>query len=82
MSSHTEYKLQISHTVSLTLIRQCPMSNSSELFSYTTICSSFKWIEPIFFLSYPVKKTDRLTQTHRHTDGHEYSIVAVDQPQL
>ena len=60
-----------SHAVTLTLIGQCPMSNSSELFSYTTICSSFKWIEP-------------LTDTHRdtQTDGDEYSIVAVDKPQL
>ena len=57
-----------SHTVTFTLIEQCQMSNSSELFSYTTICSSFKWIEPLF-LSYCV---------HRHTDRHEYSIAAVD----
>ena len=50
-----------SHSVTLTLIGQCPMSNSSELFSYTTICSSFKWIEPLFFeLS--------CTQTYRQTD--------------
>ena len=51
------------------------MSNSSELFPYTTICSSFKWIKLLFFeLS--------CTQTDRHTDGDEYSIVAVDKPQL
>ena len=32
-------------------------------------------IEPLFFkLS--------CTQTHTHTDGHGYSIVAVDKPQL
>ena len=62
-------------TLTLTLIGQCPMLNSSELFSYTTICSSFKWIEPLFFeLS--------CTQTDRHTDKHEYSLVAVDKPQL
>ena len=59
-----------SHAVTLTLIGQCPMSNSSELFPYTTICSSFKWIEPLFF-ELPC------TQTDRHTDGDEYSIVAV-----
>ena len=34
-----------SHAMTLTLIRQCPMSNSSKLFSYTTKCSSFKWTE-------------------------------------
>ena len=33
------------HAMTLTLIGQCPMSNSSELFSYTTICSSFKLVD-------------------------------------
>ena len=68
-----------SNAVTLTLIRQCPMSNSSELFSYTTKCSSFKSIEPLFF-ELSCTQTDRQTDTHthtdRHTDGHEYSIVA------
>ena len=72
-----------SHAVTLTLIGQCPMSNSSELFSNTTTCSSFKWIEPLFF---ELSCTQTHTQTHRHThtqtDEHEYSIVAVDKPQL
>ena len=64
------------------------------IFIYYNICSSFKWIEP---LSYCVhrhthRQTDRQTdtkmdgrtdrQTDTHTDGHEYSIVAVDKPQL
>ena len=38
-----------------------------------------------YFLSYRVhRQTDRHTdrQTHIHTDKHEYSIVAVDKPQL
>ena len=72
-----------SHAVTLTLIGQCPMSNSSELFSYTTICSSFKWIEPLFF-ELSCTQTDRQTgtKTDRHTDNDEYSIVAVDKPQL
>ena len=49
-----------SHAVTLTLIGQCPMSNSSESFSYTTTWSSFKWIKPLLFeLS--------STQSHRHT---------------
>ena len=65
----------------LDLDRQCPMSNSSELFSYTTICSSFKSIEPLFLvIVYTDRQTDR--HTDRHTDGDEYSIVAVDKPQL
>ena len=63
------------------------MSNLSELFSYTTICFSFKWIEPLFFELSCIQthtQTDRNTDRHteRHTDGHEYSIVAVDKPQL
>ena len=45
--------------------------------SYTTICSSFKSIEPLFF-ELSCTQTDR----HTHTDKHEYSIVAVDKPQL
>ena len=72
-----------SHAVTLTLIGQCPMSNSSELFRYTTISSSFKWIEPLFFelsCTQTYRHTD--TQIHRQTDGHEYSIAAVDKPQL
>ena len=41
-----------------------------ELFSYTTICSSFKWIEPLF-LSYHVHShTHTLTHTDRKTDRH------------
>ena len=55
------------------------MSNSSELFSYTTICSSFKSIEPLFF-ELSCTQADR--QTDRQTDGNEYCIVAVDKPQL
>ena len=69
------------------------MSNLSELFSYTKICSSFKWIEPLFSelsctqTHTPRQKhrqTDRHqdTQTDRQPDRHEYSIVEVDKPQL
>ena len=54
-----------SHTVTLTLIRQCPISNWSELFSYTTVCSSFKSIEPLFF-ELSCTQTDRQTDTHTH----------------
>ena len=58
--------------------------------THKTICSSFKLIEPLFF-SYRVhrhthtqteRQTDRHKRRDRHTDGHEYSIVAVDKPQL
>ena len=56
------------HAVTLTLIGQCPMSNSSELFSYTTICSSFKCIELLFF-ELSCTQTDRQTHTHTQKDG-------------
>ena len=48
-------------------------------------------IEPLFFElsctqthTQTDRQTDRRTdrQTDTHTDGHEYSIVAVDKPQL
>ena len=54
-----------SNSVTLTLIGQCPMSNSSELFSYTALCSSFKWIELLFF-ELSCTQTDRHTHTHTH----------------
>ena len=65
-----------SHAVTLTLIGQCPMSNSSKLFhilQYVQVSSGLNH----YFLSYCVH-----THTDTHTDGHEYSIVAVDKPQL
>ena len=34
-----------SHAVTLTLIGQCPMSNWSELLSYATIYSNFKFLD-------------------------------------
>ena len=41
--------------------------------------SMFTSIEPLFF-ELSCTQTDR--QTDRHTDNDEYSIVAVDKPQL
>ena len=41
-----------------------PMLNSFELFSYTTVCSIFKWIEPLFF---ELSCTQTDTQTDRQT---------------
>ena len=58
-----------SHALTLTLIGQCPMSNSSELFSYTTICSSFKSTEPLFF---ELSCTQTHRQTDRRTDGRTH----------
>ena len=46
-----------SYAMTLTLIGQCPVSNSSELFPYTctAICSSFKWTDQLF-LTYRVHR--------------------------
>ena len=63
--------------MTLSLIGQCSMSKSCKLFPYTTVpvCSSFKWIEPLFFeLSCTKTHTHTDTHTHTHTDRHEYSI--------
>ena len=59
----------------------------SKTFSYPTTCSNFKWIEPLFFLAICTqthihRQTDTYTARQTHTDGHDYSIVAVDKPQL
>ena len=60
------------HAVTLTLLGQCPMLNSSELFSYTTICFIYykfqEWIEPLFFeLSCTQTDTQADAQIDRHT---------------
>ena len=79
-----------SHAVTLTLMhnaqcRTCP--SSFHILQYVQVSSGLKH----YCLSYDVH---RLTDTHTHThtqkdrqtdsqtDGHEYSIVAVDKPQL
>ena len=63
----------------LDLDRTMPNVELVRAISYTTICSSFTSIEPLFF-ELSCTQTDR--QTDRHTDNDEYSIVAVDKPQL
>ena len=40
-----------------------------DLFSYTTICLSFEWLEPLFF-ELSCTQTDTHTQTHTHTPTH------------
>ena len=69
----------------MTVYIVCPMSKSSELFSYTATYSSFKQTEPLFSeLSFTCTQTERRKdrKTERHADGDEYSIVTVDKPQL
>ena len=68
-----------SHAVTLTLIRQCPMSNSSEEFPYPIIYLNFKILDRLFFelscLHTQTRQTD--TQKHKQAHGDEYSILAV-----
>ena len=68
-----------SRAMTLTLVRQCPISNLSEIFSYTTMYLNFMFIDRLLF-ELSCKNTE--TQKHRntengntHTDSDEYSIV-------
>ena len=73
------------HTMTMNLVRQCPLSKSSELFLYTTICLISSRLNLNFrVIVYTDRQIDRQTdtQTDRHADNDEYSIVAVDKPQL
>ena len=54
-----------SHAVTVTLIGQSPMSNSSEIFSYAAVYSNLWFLDELFFeLS--------CLQTHRQTDRHTH----------
>ena len=55
------------------------MLNSSELFCYTTICSSFKFPNFAFFefLCTDLCKPEYTHTMHRQTNKHEYPIVSV-----
>ena len=68
------------HALTLTLIRQYPMSNSSEIFAYTTIYSNFKINYFSSYHSYTHKHTH--TQKHTHTDEYSIHVVVIDKPQL
>ena len=57
-----------SPTMTLTLIRQCPLSNLYEIFSYTTMCFSFMFLHQLL-LSYRAK-----THTHKHT--HTQTLIS------
>ena len=69
----------------MTIVKNQTFSHDICLFQVNaTICSSFKWIEPLFSeLSCTQTDMHIHTQTPRHTDGHEYSVeYSVDKPQL
>ena len=68
-----------SHAVTFTSIGKYLMLNSSELFSYTTICSSFMLIDPLFYLVIVYTGTHTDTRTDGHYE-HDYCIVEVDNP--
>ena len=71
-----------SPTMTLTLNRQCPLSNLYKIFSYTTIYSNFMFLDRLLF-ELSCKNThkhththmDAHTHTHIHTDSDEYSNV-------
>ena len=70
-------KLQ-SHAVTLILFRQCPISNLSELFSYTATYLNFMFLDRFLFeLSCKNTETRKHGKTETHTDSDEYSIVAL-----
>ena len=66
-----------SRAMTLTLVRRCPISNFSKIFSCTTIYSNFMIIDILLF-ELPCKNTE--TQKHgnteTHTDSDKYSIIA------
>ena len=66
-----------SPTVTLTLIRQCLLSNLSEIFPCTSTYSNFMLLDRLLF-ELSCKNTHKHTHTdaHTHTDSDEYSIVA------
>ena len=62
-----------SGTVTLTLVRQCPMSNLSEIFLYTT-CSDFMFLDQLF-LSY-CAETHTNMNTHKHECTHTETLTS------
>ena len=60
-------------TVTLTLIGQCPMSNSSEDFSYPTIYSNFTILDQLYLSYRAYTQTDK--QTDRHTDRQRRQVL-------
>ena len=81
-----------SHTVTLTFVRQCPISYLSKIFhNYTTMYSNFMFLDQLLFkLSCKTHThgnththTHTHTQTHTHTHTHTFrctqriSIAAV-----
>ena len=60
-----------SRAITLTLVRQCPISNLSEIFSYNTMYSNFLFIDRLHF-ELSGKNTEkwkhRSTETHRDSD--------------
>ena len=65
-------KFQI-QAATLILARQCPISNLSELFSYTTTYLNFMFLDQFLFdLSCKNTETQKHGITEKHTDSDEY----------
>ena len=60
--------------VALTLVRQCPVSNLSELFSFTTTYLNFMFPD-LFLFELSCKNTHIQTQKHAHTYTHTYMYM-------
>ena len=56
-----------SPTMTLTLIRQCPLSNLSEIFSYTTKYPNFMFRDCLLLSDRANTHTHACTHTHTHT---------------
>ena len=65
-----------SGTVTLTLVRQCPISNLSEIFLYTT-CSDFILLDQFSWSKNTLTQTRTHSNTNAdtHRDSDKYSIV-------
>ena len=67
-----------SPAVTLTLVRQCPISNLSELFSYITMYLNFIFLDQFpFELSCKNTHTETHTHTHTHIRTHTKTLYRV-----
>ena len=69
-----------SQAVTLTSIWQCPLSNLSKIFSYTT-CSNFMFLHWLL-LELSCKNTHTNTHTHTHTHTHTLTHTNTDTHRL
>ena len=63
-----------SRAVTLTLVQQCPISNLSELFSFTTMYLNFMFLGQ-FLYELSCTHTHKHTPTHTHTHTHIHTYT-------